>query len=88
MRYDAQQESPRCSRCKPCIAEHGLENTEVERVCRDEQDNQGWPKQLREIDDKVLIMWMEAMLGKIASLGIVQDIIEWCDYRSMADVIV
>jgi hypothetical protein len=31
---------------------------------------------------------MQAMLGEVAGLSVVQDIIQWCYYRGMADMIV
>lgn len=88
MRNDAEKKSSRCGRGESRIGEEGLKDAEVERIRGGEEKDQGRTEKLREIDEEVLIVWMKTVLREISGLAVVQEIVERCDYRRMADVVV
>ena len=45
------------------------------------QEKQGRPKEEGQRGQEMLVEWMEAVRGKIRVLRIVEERINWCDYR-------
>jgi hypothetical protein len=55
------------------------------RSANEEEERECGPEELGQIDQKVLVAWVNAVLGKVGRVGVVDEIVERSDDRTVED---
>lgn len=46
-------------------------------AAQEEYQGEGWAEELREVGEEVLVVWVDAMLGKIGCVRVVEEVVQW-----------
>lgn len=81
MRKDAEDEDSRDGRRKGMVVQGAFDFSGRCLWKPEEENDQSWSKQLRQVCEDVLVVGMQAVFRQVRGLCIVRDIINRCYYR-------
>ena len=86
MRDDGEDEDRCRGRRESRIEQHRCQRALAERIALSNEEDEGRPKKLGQVCEEVLVVRVEAMLGEIGGLGVVDDVVERSYYWRTADM--